>query len=486
MILNRLLIHFRIGKSEGNMSSSSLLGVDILIEKTAVLLLDDEFTVLDPGWVAVIGDVIKEVGSGTPPVGVRDVAETVIDGSGTVTMPGMVNAHTHLFQTFFRGLGDDKSLLDWLEHCIWPGAVHLDAQTAKLAAMVGLIENLRTGATSVIDHQYIHIDESIDDAICEAADEIGVRFLLARGWADRNYEPLLTETHEQVIERTRTVRNKWQGNNADRITIELAPLIPWGCSDEAMSQTISESRSWGAGTHIHCAETHTEVEMSIDERGLRHVEWLSQLGALGPGTQLAHSVWLDDNELDLIAESGSIVVHCPVSNMYLASGVPRILDMIDMKIPVALASDGPGSNNRQDMFEALKATILLQKVHNLNPTALQPEDALTMACRGGARALGKEKQIGQISSGYKADLVVVDLETVFTAPVHSIASSLVYCASPSQVRHVIVDGQLLIKDSTLLGLNELDILGQANEAAQKLFTKAGIESRLTRISEATS
>ena len=183
--------------------------------------------------------------------------------------------------------------------------------------------------------------------------------------------------------------------------------------------------------------------MSIEERGLRHVEWLSQLGALGPDTQLAHSVWLDDHELDLIAESGSIVVHCPVSNMYLASGVPRILDMIDMGIPVALASDGPGSNNRQDMFEVLKATILLQKVHNLNPTALQPEDALTMACRGGARALGKETQIGQIASDYKADLIVVDLETVFTAPVHSVASSLVFCASPSQVRHVIVNGQLL-------------------------------------------
>ena len=483
MTSNRLSNHFRIGKSESNVSENSSLGIDILIENTAVLLLDDDFTVVDPGWVAVTGDLIKEVGSGTPPTNVREGAETVIDGSGTATMPGMTNAHTHLFQTFFRGLGDDKSLLDWLEHCIWPGAVHLDAHTAKLAAMVGLIENLRTGATSVIDHQYVHIDESIDDAICEAADELGVRFLLARGWADRNYEPSLTETHEQVIERTRTVRNKWHGTNNDRITIELAPLIPWGCSDEAMSQTISESRSWGAGTHIHCAETHTEVEMSIDERGLRHVEWLSQLGALGPDTQLAHSVWLDDNELDLIADSGSIVVHCPVSNMYLASGVPRILDMVDMGIPVALASDGPGSNNRQDMFEVLKATILLQKVHNLNPTALQPEDALTMACRGGARALGKETQIGQISAGYKADLIVVDLETVFTAPVHSVASSLVFCASPSQVRHVIVDGQLLIQDSALLGLNESEILAQANDAAQKLFTKAGIESRLTRSSE---
>ena len=137
MISNRLLNHSRIGKSESNVSENSSLGIDILIENTAVLLLDDDFTVVDPGWVAVTGDVIKEVGSGAPPVGVREGAETVIDGSGTATMPGMTNAHTHLFQTFFRGLGDDKSLLDWLEHCIWPGAVHLDAHTAKLAAMVG-------------------------------------------------------------------------------------------------------------------------------------------------------------------------------------------------------------------------------------------------------------------------------------------------------------------------------------------------------------
>jgi len=137
-------------------------GIDILIENTAVLLLDNQFTVVDPGWVSVSKDKINEVGAGSPPESVRKEAVKILDGSGTATMPGMTNAHTHLFQTFFRGLGDDKSLLDWLKQCIWPGAVHLDAETAKLAAMVGLIENLRSGSTSVIDHQYIHIDEKID------------------------------------------------------------------------------------------------------------------------------------------------------------------------------------------------------------------------------------------------------------------------------------------------------------------------------------
>ena len=452
----------------------------LLIVNTVVVTVDNDFTIFDTGWISIEGEKIGDLGPGDPPQEILSKAARVIDASGSATIPGMVNAHTHLFQTFFRGLADDKSLLDWLKECIWPGAIHLDAETAKLAARVGMIENLRSGATSIIDHQYIHIDEEIDDAICSAADELGIRFLLARGWADRNYEPSLTETSEQVIDRTQIVRGKWHGFDDDRIRVELAPLIPWGCSDEAMTATVQESRSWGGGTHIHCAETEIEVEMSLEERGMRHVQWLDHLGLLGPDTQLVHSVWLDDQEIELIAKRNAVVVHCPVSNMYLASGVPRILDMLSQDIPIALASDGPGSNNRQDMFEVLKATVLLQKVHNLDPMALQPEDALRMACTGGAVAFGKPNEIGSISKGLKADLVIVDLDTVFSTPIHSVPSALVFCSSPAQVRHVIVNGEILIEDAKFSSIDEQGLLVEAETAARALFKRAGIESRLTK------
>ena len=441
--------------------------------------VDDAFTIHDPGWVHVADGRIAGLGPGDAPPEVADAVDRTINGSGKAVMPGMTNAHTHLFQTFFRGLADDKPLLDWLRDCIWPGAVHLDRESARLAATVGLIENLRTGATSVIDHQYIHIDEGIDDGVCTAADELGIRFLLARGWADRNYEPSLSESATQVLERTRRVRDKWHGHDNDRIRIELAPLIPWGCSDDAMVETVGEARSWGAGTHIHCAETAIEVEMSIDERGVRHVEWLESLGLLGPDVQLAHSVWLDDAELELIANRGAVVVHCPVSNMYLASGVPRILDMRRLGIPVALASDGPGSNNRQDMFEVLKATVLLQKIHHLDAVALQPEDAIEMACRGGATAFG-EPNIGSLEVGKVADLVVVDLQSVFTAPVHRVPSALVFCASPAQITHVMVGGQLLIDGGELTMIDEQRVLAEADVSAADVFRRAGVASRLTR------
>ncbi len=455
----------------------------LLIEGGAVVTVDDEFTIHDPGWVHVVGDRIESIGAGAAPDPVRRSVSRVIDAAGCAVMPGMINAHTHLFQTFFRGLADDKSLLDWLRDCIWPGAVHLDREAAHLAALLGMVENLRTGATSIIDHQYIHLDAGIDDAVCRAAAGSGVRFLLARGWADRNYEPTLAEAAETVLARAEVVRSNWAGHDDDRLRVELAPLIPWGCSDDAMISTVAASRSWGAGTHIHCAETAIEVQMSLDERGMRHVPWLDSLGVLGPDTQLAHSVWLDDDELDLIAERGAVVVHCPVSNMYLASGVPRIIDMMERDIPIALASDGPGSNNRQDLFEAMKAAVLLQKVDRLDPVALQPEDALRMACRGGATAFGQPDQIGMIESGRKADIVVVDLDSVFTAPVHRVPSALVFCAMPANVSHVLVDGRVLIDEGRVTMLDEAALRTEANAAARRVFERAGIASRITRTNQ---
>ncbi len=450
----------------------------VLFEGSAIVTVDDSNSVLDPGWIFIRNDIIENIGKGEAPKNIRKEADEIIGASGSAIMPGMVNGHTHLFQTFFRGLADDKPLLDWLEESIWPGASELDADSAKAAAMLGLIENLRGGATTVVDHQYIHVDPQIDDAVCQAASEVGLRFILASGWADRNYHPPLTESAQTVIGRINPVREKWHGAENNRVQVGLAPLIPWGCSDAAMIETVAAARSWGGSTHLHCAETAIEVEMNVEERGLRHVHWLESLGLLGPDLQLAHAIWLDEDEIDLISKYGASVVHCPVSNMYLASGVAKIKEMLDRGITVALASDGPGSNNRQDMFETCKATVLLQKVHNLDAGVLQPEEVLHLACRHGAKLVGKEKEIGSLEVGKKADLIVVDLMTAFAAPVHRVASAIVYCATPRDVVHVMVDGKLLIRNKEITFTNEKEAIARATEYAEKIFQKAGIATRL--------
>jgi 5-methylthioadenosine/S-adenosylhomocysteine deaminase len=443
----------------------------LLIRRATVVTSDDDGTIHAPGWVHVRGNMIEGVGAGDPPP--ISGIDAGIDADGCVVMPGMVNAHTHLFQTFFRGLGDDKPLLDWLRDYIWPAASVMTAEEAAAAATIGLLENLRSGATTVIDHQYVHPDAGTDDAVCAAAERLGVRFLLARGWADRNYEPRLQETIETVVERTAEVAERWHGAAGGRIRVETAPLIPWGCSDEAVIAATAGSRAWGGGMHVHCAETAIEVEINLAERGNRHATWLHSLGVLGPDVQLAHSIWLDDAELDLIAGSGASVVHCPVSNMYLASGVARVPEMLQRGIPVALASDGPGSNNRQDLFEAMKLAVLLQKVHHLNAMILQPEDALRMATRGGARAAGLSDQIGAIEPGRLADLVVVDLRSVFVAPVHRPVSALVFNATPGDVRDVIVDGRVVIRDRRFLDVDEQAELARATALCHQLFARAG-------------
>lgn len=425
------------------------------------------------GFVRIVEDRITDVGVGDPPSSMRRGAG-VVDATGAAVMPGMVNAHTHLFQTFLRGLADDKPLLDWLRDCIWPLARHFTAEEAEAAATLGIIENLRTGATTVIDHQYIHPDPEIDNAICSAAERLGVRFMLARGWADRNYDPALTETADTVIERLHDLEGLWHGAAGDRIRVESAPLIPWGCSDRAMKAISAASRG---GIHIHCAETKAEVEMNLAERGVRHIEWLDNLGLLRPDTQLAHCVWLDDAELASIAASGAVVVHCPTSNMYLASGIARIVEMRELGIPIALATDGPGSNNRQDMFEAMKLSVLLQKVATGDAFALGPEDAIEMATLGGACAYGST-EIGRLEPGMKADMVVVGLDSPFANPVHRVQSALVFNATPGDVRTVIVDGKLLIDDGQMLMADERYEIARAKALCKRLFERAGVETGL--------
>ena len=452
---------------------------DTLFSNVGVVTVDDAGTIVENGWIAVEDGHIAAYGEGQAPAALVAGAREHLDADGHVVMPGMVNAHTHLFQTFFRGLADDLALLDWLEQCIWPGAGHMDAAAARAAAAVGLIENLRSGVTTVIDHQYIHPGadaDSIDDAVASAAHDLGIRLVLAHGWADRNYHPPLTSDAGTVERRLTALAERW--GSEDTIRIENGPLIPWGCSDDGMRSTVAAARGLGAGTHVHCAETQIEVEMNLAERGMRHVHWLDEIGALGPDVQLAHAIWLDDDELDLIAARDAVVVHCPVSNMYLASGVARILEMRARGITIALASDGPGSNNRQDMFEVMKTAVLLQKVSHLDPMAMQPSDVLTMACRGGARAAQQAAPAGTISSGAPADLVVVDLNSVFCQPVHRLDSALVFNCSPDRVRHVMVGGQWRMFNHHIVGLDEAAVLADAIQQARSVAQAAGLRSRL--------
>ncbi len=446
----------------------------ILIENGIIVTVDDENQIFDPGYLYIEADRITAIGHGQAPAELRSQSETIIDASLMAVMPGMINAHTHLFQTFIRGLADDKPLLAWLKAAIWPVAKALTEEDAYLSAMVGMVENIRSGCTSVNDHHYIHTEPGNDDGVFRAAEETGIRFMMARGWADMDYHAAFMETEAYIVKEMSRLREAWHGKHNNRLRLQFGPLIPWGCSDNTMRRTFQLAKKWGMGTHIHVAESKAEVEIDLEKRGKRHIEWMDSLGVLDSSVQLVHSVWLNDEELDMIARHSAIVVHCPVSNMYLASGVARIPEMRQKGITVALGTDGPGSNNSQDMMETLKATALLHKVNTLDAMIMLPEDVLQMVCRGGAASFGLPDQIGSLDVGKKADVVLVDLNTPFAMPVHRVPSALVYNINAREIDTVIVNGEILMRNKEILFVDEAALLDEARKSCQKLFKRAGV------------
>lgn len=448
---------------------------NILIENGAVISLNPRRDVFTPGYVLIEGDVITAVGPGSAPAELAARADRVLDATRQVVMPGMINAHEHLFQTFVRGLSDNRPLMDWLRDIVWPISAAMTSHDMYLAAMVGLIENLHGGATAVIDNQYLHTDPGNDDAACQAAAELGIRLRLARGWTDCNAPPSLLDTREHILAETERVYNKWHGQANGRISVEFGPGAPWGCSDETMRQAYELSKQWDGGLHMHVAETRVELAMDRETKGMGHIEWLHSLGQLAPTTQLVHSVWLSDHEIDLIADSGAVVVHCPVSNMYLGSGICPVSRLCARGIPVALGGDG-ACNNGLGMIDLLKWAANLQQVANLDASALRATDVLEMACLGGAVAFGQPARLGSLEPGKQADVVLIDRSSprLALAGEQNLPVAVVYTANSADVSTVIVDGEIVLEDHKVRGIDEAALVAEARTAWEAVLQRAGI------------
>lgn len=417
------------------------------------------------GWVALDGAEVGGLGAGAAPDEWRTQANRTIDARHMAVLPGLINGHTHLSQTFLRGLADDRALLRWLKDVIWPAQAAMTPEDQRLAALLGLVENVRCGAATVVQHHKLPGFE-FEDAVCRAAEQVGVRLVLARGWVDTGTyaEPL-----PFILDDLARLHDAWDGGNGGRITVASGPMVPWRCSDEGMVEVTALARSWGAPTHIHVAETQDEMALMRQRCGRGHIEWLANLGCLGPDTQLVHSVHVSDRELDLIAESGALVVHCPTSNMYLASGAAPVRKMLDRGIPVRLGTDGSGSNNSQDLLESAKIAALLAKHVTGDAQALLPADIVPMLVpiRGEGRALPQV----WLSVGGPADVTIVDLNNARCQPVHSVASALVYNASGADVHTVIVGGQILLDGGRVTTVDEAELFDECRAAAARLMER---------------
>ncbi len=411
----------------------------------------------------LIGDDgrIAALGTFPPPEGAL-----ILEARGCAVLHGLVNAHTHLSQTFMRGLGDDKKLIDWLKMVVWRLQAAMTPEDVYLATLLGLVENVGCGVVALTEHHKMVNSPAHSDAALRAYREFGLPTLFAYGWNDLGEgAPSL----DAIIAEMERLRAAADGTN---VRVCVGPMVPWRCSDAAMGRTFALAEAWDVPFHLHAAETQDEVGLMIARNGMRHIEWLAALGVLSPRTQVVHGVWLSDDEMRLLQRGGARLIHCPTSNMYLASGMARVAPLFWRGVPIALGADGSGSNNSQDMLELLKIAALLAKIETMDATALAPRHILQMACAEGAAAVGLTPP--ELAIGAQARLICVEIETPRSAPVHDPFSALVYNANGGDVRHVIVGSRVMVKDRAVQGIDVAALIQECTRAAKSLLERAGI------------
>ncbi len=447
----------------------------ILIENGVVITVNTSGDIHSNGYLFIEDDRIVAVAEGKAPDSIRSQAEEIIDASGQIVMPGLINSHVHLFQTLIRGLSYNRPLIPWLEEVAFPVYEKMRPEDILIAVKMGIIENLKGGATAVTDNFTVRQSPDGYDAVFKAAKELGIRYKMARGYSDTGYPEALMETGDEIINSTMRLFETWC-RDTDLLSIDFSPNVVWSTTKETLARVVNLSREIEIGIHIHTAEDEGENAICIKRNGVRQVAWLHQLGVLGPRTQLAHGIWINEDEMDLIAESRAVIVHNPVSNMFIGTGICPVDKLSRSGIKVALGTDGQAVNNGQEMMDVLKWAANLQKVHTQDASVLPPEQVIRMACRNGAYAFGQPDQIGSLEVGKKADLILIDMDSSrLTMPSLSVPSLLVNFARSEDLATTIVDGKILMRDKEILVLDEELLVEEFRELRAALLKRTGID-----------
>jgi len=383
-------------------------------------------------------------------------AET-LDATDSLVVPGLVNAHTHAAMTLLRGWADDKPLDRWLREDIWPAEAALTPEDVRAGTELGLLEMIRSGTTAFAD-MYFEVPEVV--AAIEAA---GLRARVGHGVVTVGKED---EAAQADLEEAVAVAREFDGAADGRIRTAVTPHSLTTVDEPSLREAAREARDAGVPIHLHANETREEVEPIVEARGVRPLAYADDLGLLGGDDFLAHGVHLDDDEIDLLARRGTAVVHCPASNMKLASGMAPVQRLLDAGATVALGTDGAASNNDLDMFDELRDAAMLGKLAADAADAVPASAALRMATANGADAVGLPG--GELRPGAAADLAVVDLDAPHLTPEHDPVSLLAYAARGSDVCHTVCDGRVLMRDREVETLDEERVIATASERAQSL------------------
>lgn len=430
---------------------------DTILTGGTLITMDDQYTVIPDGAVAIVGEKIAAIGTSADLLA-QYQSDNIVSCQGQYILPGLINAHTHVPMTLLRGLADDLRLDVWLMGYIMPvEREFVSPQFCRLGTLLACAEMIKSGVTSFCDMYYFEGD------IAKATAEAGLRAMLCE--TVLKFPAPDAETYEDSLALAETFIQEWREHPL--ITPALGPHAPYSNTEETLKRVRDLALKYDAPLMIHISETEREVEDSMRDYGKSVVPWVKDTGLFDVrGVIAAHCVHVDEHEMRIMQKQKVSVAHCPSANLKLASGIAQVSQMLEMGVNVAIGTDGPASNNDLDMFEEMRLAALLAKVRPIDPTAVPAKQALTMATRNGAKALRMGDKVGSLEVGKLADVIVVDAQATHNSPRFSfnpeaVCSQLVYASKSADVRHTIVHGKWLMRDRELLTVDEAKIKAEA-------------------------
>ncbi|MBX0295830.1 amidohydrolase [Haloarcula nitratireducens] len=424
-------------------TGGQVLRPDMTVERADVLVDQDDGEILaveSPGELA--GDDELDAGDG-------------------LVVPGLVNAHTHVAMTLLRGYADDKPLDAWLQEDIWPVEGELTPEDVRVGAELGLVEMVKSGTTALSD-MYFHVEE-----IAAAVEQAGVRAALGHTAVTVGKDE--EGARDDVRQSLETARDL-DGAADGRISTTFQPHSLTTVGERYLREYVPEANAAELPVHLHANETTDEVTPIVDEHGLRPLEYADDVGLLAEDSFLAHCVHVDETEIDLLAETGTGVAHCPASNMKLASGMAPVQRLLDAGVTVGIGTDGAASNNDLDMFDEMRDAAMIGKLAADDASAVAAETVVEMATENGAELLGIDS--GRIEPGANADLAVLSLDSPHLTPAHDLVSHLAYAATGSDVRHTVCDGEVLMRDRDVTVFDEEAVRERAQAHADAVVDRA--------------
>ena len=441
-----------------------------------VITQDPARRVIPDGCVIVEDATILAVGPAALATGVE---AQHLDAGGCAIMPGLINAHTHLYNTFGRTLGADRSFAEWLRE--QKGLIAaLDEEEFRTCVELGLADNLRSGSTCIVDNPAVPAagGNRLHEVALGAARDLGARYVLARGYTDQLNAPEYLESLPEIESRARSLVRDHHDTAGGRLRIMLSPMLPWALSAAGFTSTRRLANELGVRIHMHTAETAAFADLIEKAHGHRsNVRVYRDGGCLGPDVQLLGCAWLAPDEIDVIAATGTAVLLDPTAAMFIGAGMPPLLGLLAAGVPAGLATNGPAANGSQDMFESMKNVAGLAKLAAQDGRAFTQQRALDLATIEGARALGLDGTIGSLEPGKRADIIVVDLQSPFVAPALDVVTAVVSACKGRDVRDVMIDGRTVVRSRRLQTADEAVIVGRAGAMAGRAAERATLSWR---------